>query len=133
MTELINIFKSYPPEEQQRLLNKYKDLISTLYKTVDNDKLYLILYCLEYAFKYLNNNYKSDDTSIKSWCFTILMRNIKNNIINSNEDIEQVIVKIVDYLKTNNYADYLKEIDFYSSAYDRDLEYINKLYNQEYY
>lgn len=133
MNELINIFKTYPQEEQQRILNKYSDAISTLYKKINDDELFLILYCLEYTFKILNEKYNNESKEVKTWCIVILMRHLKNNSINSIENINNIINNTIDFFKSDEYNDYLSDIILYTSEYSRDVEYLNKLYNQEYY
>ena len=127
MQQMINKFKSYTPEDQQRILTKWQEAISTLYKNIDNNDLHLMLYCLEYLVKYINENYKEESVNLKTWCAVILMRRLKNKSINIEEDINELITKTFDHFKKEEYSIYLQDIAMYSNEYFRDIEYLNKL------
>ena len=126
MEELIKKFEEYSPEEQQRLNDKYKDSLYQ-YFYGDAQGLKLTLYCLEYLVNYINEKYKEEDKDIKAWCAVILMRRIKNNSINTDEDINDLINKTFDHFKKEEYSIYLSDIYYYTDNYFRDLEYLNKL------
>lgn len=127
MEEIINKFKAYPPEEQQRIMDKYRDAIATIYKNIDAEDLKLMLYCLEYLVNFINENHKDDSKDIKAWCAVVLMRRLKNKSINTEEDINELITKTFDHFKKEEYSIYLQDIAMYSNEYFRDIEYLNKL------
>lgn len=127
MEEMINKFKAYPPEEQQKIMDKYRDAIATIYKNIDAEDLKLMLYCLEYLVKYINENHKDDPKNIKAWCAVVLMRRLKNKSINTEDDINDLIIKTFDHFKKEEYSIYLQDIAMFSNEYIRDVEYLNKL------
>ena len=127
MDEIINSFRNYSSERQNEIRAKYNDIIGILYKTIDKDYLDYILYSLEYVFKYINEKYKDEDSTIKAWCVVNLMRKIKSIEIHNDNDINNLIDKTIEHLKNDDYKNYLNDIDFFASEYSRDLEYINKL------
>ncbi len=126
MEEMINKFNAYAPEEQQKLIDKYKDALYKYFYT-DDQGLKLSLYSLEFLVNYINSNYKEESKDIKAWCAVILMRRIKNNSINSEEDIIDLITKTFEHFKKEEYSIYLSDIAIYSNEYFRDIEYLNKL------
>ena len=129
MEELIKKFEEYSPEEQQRLNEKYKDSLYQ-YFYGDAQGLKLTLYCLEYLVKHINENYKDEpkeSVTIKAWCAVILMRRIKNNSINTEEDIIEIITKTFEHFKKEEYSIYLSDIAMFNNEYIRDIEYLNKL------
>jgi len=126
MEELIKKFEEYSPEEQQRLNDKYKDLLYQHYYTDDQGKI-LAIYSLDYLIKYINENYKEEDKDIKAWCAVVLMRRIKNKSINTDEDIINLIIKTIEHFKKEEYSIYLKDIVYFNSIFDRDNEYFNNL------
>jgi len=127
MEEIINKFNEYPPEEQQRIENKYKTTLPIYYTNVSVEELKYLYYCLEFSFKYLNENHKEETKEIKAWSTVSLIRKLKNKTINSEEDIIEVITKTIEHFKKEEYSIYLSDIAMFNNEYVRDHEYLNKL------
>lgn len=126
--ELINKFTSYNPQEQQRILDKYKDAVYTVYnKTIDQNELFRLLYCLEFSYNYIENNFKDQTKVVRAWCMVALLRAIKNKTINTEDDITSIIIRTVEHFKSEYYGIYINNIDLYNSEYSRDVEYLNNL------
>jgi hypothetical protein len=127
MKNFVLKFKEYSEEKQQEIINRFKSKINDLYIINNEDHLFSIIYCLDYAFNYINEKYSDESKLLRTWSIVMLMRYMNKNNINNEEDIINIIDKTYNHLKNNEYDVYLNDIAFFATEYDRDLEYINKI------
>lgn len=112
MTDLINKINNLNDDYFTEINKKYSKPL----EVVANNKKKYTAYLIDKSVSYLNTNHKNQNGYIKTWAVVAVNRLFENNLIKSDEDINNKIDRFINYWQ-DNFKDFSTQNHFKSDYY----------------
>ncbi len=123
---MIDLINNNP--DKNNLIEKYSSLIIF---TKDKKQIPQFLYILDISINHIKSNHNTVDPIIKAWTMFIIKHIYEdNNILIHESDINEIINNFIIYYDSKH-EEYLKNVEVYSSIYDRDYHFMMNYINEK--
>lgn len=116
---------SIPKHDLESLVEKYLPVLNEIYTGDKNLDIHQCAYMIDIISKHIQNLYIDINIDIKSWSVVAMVKLLKQNKLNSDDDVMKYVDEFINYWNLT-YDEYVKQYTIYSSEFERDHGLISK-------